>query len=354
MVALGLHLALAGVLLARAEDPAWFIHLGSQRIPVAMARQVLGPKVSVPHLDGHDGRFFWVQARDPLILHPATDMANVDRPAYRFQRIGYPALAAPWRVFGEYGLVWGLLITNLAIVAVGAAIATGLALDLGAPARASLAFAFNPAVFLATVFDFGDALAIAGIVAAMAFVHRRHYGPAIVAAVVATLAKEVSILSFVAIAVFMPAIPLRRRITLVAIPGAIAGLWGLYVRWRFGWPPSQIQEFTTPLFGYLDAYRRGWSKFGNWEDAIVAVVVLGIAVAVVVLWWRRRTLLLTAALPFALLVPFLSAQVLDLSDNSLRALGPVVTLLVLDCYQSSAARRHPTVPLLVAALDPLP
>ena len=90
------------------DDPAWFIHLGSQRIPVALARQLLGRHVVVPHTDGHDGRFFWIQARDPLLLHPKLDAANLDRPAYRAQRIAYPALAAPWRVFGEYGLVWVL------------------------------------------------------------------------------------------------------------------------------------------------------------------------------------------------------------------------------------------------------
>src|SRR5215471_3503174 len=119
--AFALHAAFASLFLVRPAggDPAWFIHLGSQRIPVKLARRVLGPHVVVPHLDGHDGRFFWIQARDPLLLHPKEDAANLDRPVYRAQRVLYPLLASPWKAFGEYGVVWALIATNLVIVGVG-------------------------------------------------------------------------------------------------------------------------------------------------------------------------------------------------------------------------------------------
>lgn len=334
-----LYACFAAILLVTAGrgDPAWFIHLGSERIPVALARRVLGPGVAVPQLDGHDGRFFWVQARDPLVFHPRADAANLDRPAYRAQRMAYPLLAAPWRAMGEYGLVWGLVITNLLAVGVGVWFTTALALDLGAPARVSLAFTLNPVTVVAVAFDTGDALALAAIMAGLWFLHRRSWIAAVAAATVAALAKEPSLLAFGAVAALVGTIPTRTRVWLVAIPAGAAGGWGLYERWRLGWPPTAIQEFTAPLYGYLDAYRRGWRPVGNYSDAVIAVMVLGIAVAVVLRWSRRRTLVLSAALPFALMVPFLSAQVLDLADNSLRALGPAITLLAIDVYAASSA-----------------
>jgi hypothetical protein len=319
-------------------DPAWFIHLGSKTIPVQFARQELGRNVVVPHYDGHDGRFFWIQARDPFLLHPKLDAANLDRPAYRSQRIAYPLLASPWRVFGEYGLVWGLVITNLVIVAAGTAVAALLALDVSAPARAALAFALNPAVITGFVLDTGDVLAVAAVVAAIFLVRRGRLGAAIVAGVVAGLAKEPSLLALAAVALVVPKLGRRQRLAFIAWPSAFVAGWALYSRWRLGWPPSKIQEFTSPFYGYLDAYRRGWRPVGNWGDAIVAVALLALAVLIVVLWWRRRSLLLAASVPFAVLVPFFSSQVLDLADNSLRALGPALTLVAIDLYAGLGGR----------------
>ena len=88
---------------------------------------------------------------------------------------------------------------------------------------------------------------------------------------------------------------------LVAIPGAVAVAWAVYVRWRLGWPATSVQEFTAPLYGYVDAWRRGWSKAGNWGDAVGAIALVPFAAATVVRWWQRRpsSLLLDAALPFA-------------------------------------------------------
>jgi hypothetical protein len=314
-------------------DPAWFIQLGSKRIPVALAKKVLGPGVVIPHVDGHDGRFFWVQARDPLLLHPKQDAANLDRPAYRAQRIGYPALAAPWKVFGEYGVVWALLLVNLAIVGAGTWWTTALALDLGAPARAGAAFALNPAVVVAVLFDTSDALAIAAVVGVLLLLHRRHFGAAVVLGALGAVAKEPTLLALGGVALFSRDLTRVRRAALVGLPSITAAGWGLYERWRLGWPPSQIQEFTSPLYGYLDAYRRGWRTAGNWGDAVVAAGVLVLAVVVVTVWWRRRSTVMSAAMPFALLAPFLSSQVLDLADNSLRSLGPALTLLAIEAYR---------------------
>jgi hypothetical protein len=236
-------------------------------------------------------------------------------------------------VFGEYGLVWALVLINLAIVGIGTWWTTALALDLGAPARAGAAFALNPAVVVAVLFDTSDGLAIAAVIGVLLLLRRGRFGAAVALGALGALAKEPTLLALGGVALFVPELTRLRRAVLVAVPAAAAGAWGLYERWRLGWPPSQIQEFTSPFYGYLDAYRRGWRPEGNWGDALVAVAVLVLASVVVALWWRRRSVLLSAALPFALLAPFLSSQVLDLADNSLRALGPALTLLAIEAYR---------------------
>jgi hypothetical protein len=343
LVALAAHLVLSGMLLgANDGNPEWFIHFGDRSPGLPLGQQVLGDDVLVPHDDGQDGVYFWVLARDPLLTDADQALRFLDRPGYRSQRLAYPLLAAPWRFGGEQALVWGLLVTNVLVVAVGAYGAALLALHLGAPPRASLLFALNPATVAAIVMDAADAVALAALLWALLFVIRGRLWPAVGAGVVAALAKEPMLLALGGVAVLMPRLSLRTRLALVGVPGLAALAWGLYARWRLGWPPSDVEEFTVPFGGYVDAYRRGWRPVGNWADATLALGLLPLGVATCLLWWRRRSLLLAAALPFALLIPFFTDQVLDLPGNSIRAVGPIVTLLGLSLYVPRSSSAPPT------------
>lgn len=338
LVGLAVHVVLVGLFLARYDgDAAWFVHFGRDTVPTPLAQHVLGADVIVPHVDGHDGRFFWVLARDPLLLHPHDVASNLDRPGYRVQRVLYPLLAAPWRVAGENALVWGLLVNNLVIVFVGGLVAGSLAVALRAPPRAAYAFALSPAVLIATVMDGSDALALAALLGTVLFVVRGRTWPAVCAAVVAVLAKEPSLLGLAGLAVLAPRVPRRTRVAIVAVPTVAAVAWGLYARARLGWPASGVEEFAAPFYGYVDAYRRGWRPVGNWGDAAAAAVLVPLLVVIAVRWWRRPNALLAAALPFVALVPFFSAQVLDLMVNTMRAVGPAITLLWLDAYSPTPA-----------------
>jgi hypothetical protein len=340
-VGLAAHLLIVGLFLARADgDPAWFVHFGREGSVMPLARKVLGPHVLVPHKDGHDGQAFWLLARDPFLRHAATQKAFLDRPAYRAQRIGYPLLAWPWHGFGERPLLWGLVITNLGAVAVGTFAAALLAMAVRAPPRAALAFALNPAVIISVIMDGSDAWALAFMVIAILMLVRRRLGWAGAAAAACVLTKEPTLLAFAGIAVFLPAaatvggmgLSRRQRAALLVVPGVLVGVWALYVRWRFGWPPSGIEEFAAPFYGFWDAWHRGWHYFHNYADMVIAIACVPLAVFCVLRWWRERSLLLSAAMPFALVVPFLSGQVYDLADNSLRAIGPMVTLLWIALY----------------------
>jgi len=343
-VGLAIHLILVGVFLVAFDgNPQWFVHFGTEYPGIGYARSILGPDLLTPHQDGHDGQAYWALARDPLLLHGRDVLArNLDRPVYRAQRIAYPAIAAAWRLAGETALLWGLLITNLLVVFAGGWLAAQLARLSGAPLRASLGFALCPGVVVAALFDFSDALALAALLAAIVGLQSRRTALAIGAAVLAVLAKEPSLLGLIGIATLAPALDRRTRLSLVLVPTVAMIGWGLYARWRLGWLPTQINELALPLLGYVEAWQRAWAPRSAWADAFFAVALLPIAVIGTRWWIARRTLLLSAAVPFLWLVPFLSGSVLGLTLNSLRAIAPAVTLLILDGYAAAAQARSRT------------
>jgi hypothetical protein len=217
-----------------------------------------------------------------------------------------------------------------------------LATASGAPLRASLGFALCPGVVVATLFDIADGLAVAALLATLVGVQRGRTGLAVSAAAIAVLAKEPMLLGIAGVAALAPAIERRTRVLLALVPATVVIGWGLYARWRLGWLPTGVVEFDLPFGGYVEAWRRGWSPVGNWADAVCAFALLPIAILGTRWWIARRSLLLAAAMPFLWLVPFLGAPVLDLSVNSLRAIAPAVTLLVIDGYAAYAAPRSRT------------
>lgn len=317
-----------GVLASSQGGPAYFLGLGDRSTSLELAHEVLGQDVPTPLADGHDGENFWLLARDPVLS--GDGLAEwFDRPVYRAQRIGYPLLAAPWRLAGEQALLWGLVVTNVLAVAVGTWAAGSLVADRGGPPLGGYVYAGNPLVWFAVLFDLSDAVALAGLVGVVLALRRGRVGWASAGAVVAALAKESSCLGIGAIALLGRGLTVRDRV-LVAGPAALSVIgWRLYVMAQPGFgTDAQVQEFVAvPFAGYVDAWRTAWSPDGQWLNAAVAIALVPVAVAVAIAWWRRReSVELSAALPYALFVPFLSVQVLDIAISSLRAIGPSLTL----------------------------
>jgi hypothetical protein len=338
-------LFVVGVLGTHHNDPSWFVRFGAEARQTVLGRQILGSVSTHPGV-GADGQYFWILARDPLLLNPQTLAPWLDRPVYRAQRIGYPAFAAPWRVFGERSLLWGLLFGNIAVVAIGSYLTARLAISLGLPARTALAFAFNPGVIFSTMFDLCDALALAATIGALyAAVSRKRLALACFS-VIAGLTKEPAVLALGAAAALTsgagfgdrgPAFEGKTRALLIAPAVLAVGAWGAYVRVRFGAASASVVEFAPPFVGLVTAWQTRWSD-GRIVDILSAAALLIAACAVIVLFLRRRTLLLSAALPYALLVPFLSEHVMLFTTNALRAFAPAFTFLWLEVYR----RQDPT------------
>lgn len=337
---LGTAILLAVVLLAAVGHQGradWFVGFGVQGDYTPYAREVLGREPVVSLADGHDGQASWVQARDPLLLDAEVGRAVIDRPVYRAQRMLYPTLASPFRLAGEEALLWGLVLVNLAVVAFGTYVTARLAVDRGAPPVLGLAFALSPVAFVALALDLGDALAMGLLIATVLALRERRVRLALLLAVAAVLAKELTLLSLGSVALlWTEGGPLRRRLPLVVVPALVAASWALYVRVRFDFAPDSVGELTiVPLHGFQEGYRVEWHALVGWHNAAVALVLLGLSVVIVVRWVQRRSLELTAALPLAFLVPFLSYGVLARWTNSVRVLGPAVILLLIDWYATS-------------------
>lgn len=341
MVALG---AAVVILAINQGGPAYFLQLGPESPGLPKAREVLGADVPTPLADGHDGDRFWQLARDPLLRDDQSLERYLDRPMYRAQRIGYPVLAAPWRLFGEGALLWGLVVTNIVAIGAGSWVVGLWSASRGGPGRLAYAFAFNPLALYSLVFDLGDAVALAGLVAAVYLFERRRLLPMVVAACIAALAKEPTLLGLAGVALLVPNRSPRHRSLLVG-PAAVLVLgWRVYVASRPAFTQgAQVEEFTrAPFSGFIDSWRLGWWPEGRWPQASLSLGLLAVAIACVVLWARdRRRIELAAALPFALMSPFLSAQVVSLWHNTVRAVGPALLFLTIHLALRRGATHDP-------------
>ena len=339
LLSLGAYVAFVVVIaVTQHGHPEWFAKFGDEGQPTVYARIVLGDDIEVPFDEVHDGATFWMLSRDPLIREPAILNRYAVYPAYRAQRILYPALVAPWRLLGEQSMLWGMVITNLGVVLVGTYVTARLAQHLRAPAAVGYAFAFSPAVLVSLALDVADGLAAACVIGVVLLVRRNRWGCSAVVGVLAVLAREQSWLALVIIAAFAPGTR-RSRLSVVVWPGLAGVLWFLYVQSRLGWGTDAPENFVVvPFKGFVDSYRFGWSPTGRMDEMVIAVLGLLLGVYVVVRFFRRRTLELAACLPFAVLEPFYASVVLYRTLNSARVLGPLVALLAVDVFAEHRAK----------------
>jgi hypothetical protein len=103
---------------------------------------------------GYDGQFNYQIARDPL-----AGWLHVDQPAYRYQRILYPAMARLLSL-GDPGLLpWSLLVINLIAVSLGTALTEKLLATCGASPWYALVYGLNIGMLMAVRLDLNEPLA---------------------------------------------------------------------------------------------------------------------------------------------------------------------------------------------------
>lgn len=191
-VTLGFLLAMAGLVLAKHDwNPMVFVFQGTKFNE--------GDSNGVA---GYDGQFAYYIARDPLRAS-----ARIDAPAYRYQRILYPAIAWLLSAGGHPALLpWMMVAINVAAVTAASGLLAGLMGVRGASPWYAL-YALVLVVFIGTSFavraDLNEPLALALTLLGLTLVERGQLMWAGAAFALAGLAKEVALVFAVGVGLWL-------------------------------------------------------------------------------------------------------------------------------------------------------
>lgn len=269
--------------------------------------------------DGYDGQFFYLQAKDPLLLHDSTVAGfRGANEAFRMQRVAYPALAWLLAAGQLSGLPWSLLAINVLVIL---GITAGFALyarGRGWSGWWALAVGFLAGFLTATLRDLSDPLAVAGMLAGLIMWQRGRRWWAAGLLTVAVLAREPMILAVAAIALDAAwrwwraghtarglRHAARQAWPAVVVPAGAFIAWQAYVNVRYGGNAASTSlAFLPPFQGLIDEIRHAVDvapgrRSVAWDLAYLSVMSAGI-VAAIALAWQKVTVAGIAAVLFGL------------------------------------------------------
>lgn len=319
---------LAFVMSGASWQPSALLAIGDEAVvQLEYANRVLEGRVETRSALGHDGKFFFILANDPLFLAPAEHAAFLDYPTYRAQRILYPLVAGGVGLFSAGMTVWGLIVVNVLAAGLGSYATAGVAGFLGTTRWLGLAYVISPGIIAELDIDGGGVLALALGMLGLLLLLKKEESWAIAAFAGSVLARETMIL-FVG-GLFLWEWLYRRslRVALLAIPviGAIA--WRVYAGIRLAGIESSssmsqglLRSFDLPLRGMIEA-SAVWAMDSVkliWTLCLITLLLLFLRRA-----WTDRSPLAACASPFLVLSLFLSAIVWIEPYDIARALAPV-------------------------------
>jgi hypothetical protein len=293
-------------------------------------------------LNGHDGKFFFVQSNDPWVLHPEINASVLDRPLYRSQRMLYPVLAGGGGLFTPEMIVWALLIVNVVGMGLGSWATAAAATTLGGSRWWGMSFVLNIGfISEMNISGAGIVAAAAAFAAVVAFSRdRSSWGLTLLA--LGALAREAMLLVAAGIALWMWIHNRRKNAILcLAVPTMAVGVWGLYLRLQLGWESgvSQVQEIGLPFVGFIES-------FPQWLDEPLDLLVATAVLTLLAVFARRaivsRELVGFAFLGFVLLGIIFTAQVWRNYFDITRAVAPIITTFVLLAFARQGSASHET------------
>lgn len=311
-------------------DPTILASFGEDATEITeYAEAKLGREVVTRPFLGHDGKYFFVQSNDPLVLEPEENIQVIDRPLYRSQRMFYPILAGGAGLFSADVVIWALIVVNVLAMGLGTWAVARLAVELGASAWWGLSFALNIGFMSEQLIDGAGVVAGACAFVAILMYQRSRVAMAVAFLALAVLAREAMMIAAVGCAAWLWWHQRRREAVLsVVVPAAAAALWAIYIRIRIGFESgvSEVQEIGVPFGGIIDA-------FSEWltdpVDLVVAVTIL----MLLVLYTRRvfvtPHMVGWAFVGFVPLALVFTKQVWLNYFDITRAVAPIITSFIL-------------------------
>jgi hypothetical protein len=331
MIALAFASALAARSLAQADwDPTLYTAFGEEALSTRQyAEERLG-EVYLRRAQGHDGKFFFVQANDPWVLDPEQNAEVLDRPLYRSQRMLYPALAGGLGLFSPEVIVWTMIVVNILAFGAGTWATAAVAEQMGMSGWWGLSFALNIGFINEMNIDGAGIVAAAAAFGAVALILRRRIGWGVLLLVVAALAREAMLIVAAGTAWWLWKFRDEKRAgsLALAVPVGAVGLWALYLRLQISLEAgvSQVQEIGLPFVGFIQAIE-------SWRSDPLDLLV-GFAIMVLFILYTRRALASKhlvgwAMVGFVVLGVVFTRQVWQSYFDISRAVAPLITAFVL-------------------------
>lgn len=345
----------------------WFPHIGREFLTQGHSSSVIKPSFPTHGRIGYDGQFYLF-----LALDPAHAKDYMDTPAYRYSRIGYPALARGLSGGNSTAVPYALILINLAAIAAGTlAVAIWLRRRRVSPWYALL-YGFFPGLVFSVFYDLAEPLAFAlaawGMVVFDRHSWRRLLGSAALFAYALLTRETLALVPLVmCLSILLEgwsvsrwAATLRANLPRAAAFATVAFApmfaWRLYVPYLLsgsgvgaGGGGSGLSADTTdplareviPLHGIIDLWP--WNRQEAFVFASVIVPgVLTVLLAVAVLLKRRSPLAWLVLLSAAVFVVFIPSSQLINSGGASRAAAGVVfpLILAIPLFQEALGRRR--------------
>ena len=310
-------------------DATIFGAFGEEATPTReYAEERLG-EVFLRQSQGHDGKFFFVQANDPWLLDPTENAQILDRPLYRSQRMLYPVLAGAGGLLSPEAVIWGMLIVNVIALGVGSWAVAALAVEMGGSPWWGLTFVLNLGFISEMNIGGGGVVSAAFAFWGVVFLLRGRLPVGLAFLALGGLAREAMLIAAAGTAWWLWRQDQRRDATLVfGIPVAVVGMWALYLRMRIGLGSdiTEVQEIGIPLVGFVRAFE---SWLGDPLDLAV-----GVSMMLLFVLYTRRALISSQLvgwtfLGFVPLALLFTEQVWKSYFDITRAIAPVITAFVL-------------------------
>jgi hypothetical protein len=216
-------------------DPTLFVTPGAlycsaPRLPV---------KMRMHGLIGYDGQFYYRLALNPLTHKPFDYGIRMDKPAYRQQRILYPALAGALALWRPDWVPWTLILVNYAAICALGFSAGLLALAIGKHPLWGLVIAFYPGLIFSLDRDLTEALAISLVVAALYQNYRRRLPVSGCLLALAVLTRETTVAIAFGLFAEWGWRMLRKKASwsegaYLGIPLAVFAIWQLWIYRNWG------------------------------------------------------------------------------------------------------------------------